>query len=67
MKGVLIFILVASIIYLITELYSFVKHVTHVQEILADEKPIPIKYNISLIRQFGILFSISYVITFIII
>ena len=64
MKGILIFFLIASIIYLINELYFFVKHLLYVQRGFADEKST--QYNISLIRQFGILFTISYIITFII-
>jgi len=70
MKEVTIFFLVASIIYLIKELYLFVRHVIYVQRFPMIEKDgfyMPNKYEISIWRQFGILFTISYIITYIIV
>jgi hypothetical protein len=65
------FLLVASIIYLIREIYVFVQHIILVQRysdrpvVGIDGSPLPQKYRISLMRQFGILFTLSYIITFI--
>jgi hypothetical protein len=67
MEGILTFFLIVSILYMIKELYSFIQHVIYIQRFssqpMVGKSP---KYDISIIRQFGILFSISYIITYII-
>jgi hypothetical protein len=68
MKAVLIFFLIVSVIYIIKELYSFIQHIIYVQR-FSEQQPVgkSLKYEISIIRQFGILFTISYIITYIIV
>jgi hypothetical protein len=68
MKEIIIFFLVVSIIYMIKESFSFIQHISYIQKF--PVQPMggkSLKYEISQARQFGILFSIAYIITFIIV
>jgi len=64
---ILIFFLITSIIFLLKEIYSFVQHLLFVQRFHLLIPSANDKYEISLPRQFGILFTISYIITYIIV
>jgi len=68
MKEIILFFLVVSIIFLIKELYSFIKHLFFVRMLFSvqPESNTDNRYKISVLRQFGLLFTISYIITFLI-